>query len=71
MHGVGNPERLHVGERLQATLTLDERAVLDQHAQHLLEEEGVAAGCAADGFGSLLIKRAGEILEQLRCVFGL
>ena len=71
LHGVGNPERLHVGERLQATLALDERAVLDQHAQHLLEEERVAAGCAADGFGSLLIERAGEILEQLGCVFGL
>ena len=47
------------------------RALLDEHAQHLLEEERVAAGCAADGVGGVLVERAREILEQLPRVVAL
>ena len=38
---------------------------LDEHAQHLLEEERIAAGRTADGVGGVLVERPTQILEQL------
>ena len=71
LDGLGNADRLDVGQRLQASLALHERAFLDEHAQHLLEEERIAAGCAADGVGGVLVERARQILEQLPRVVAL
>ena len=71
LDGLGHADRLHVGQRLQAPVALDEHAVLDEHPQHLLEEERVAAGCAPDRIGGVLVERAGEVLEQLPRVVGL
>ena len=71
LDGLGHTDRLDVRQRLQASLALHEHAFLDEHAQHLLEEERVAAGCAPDGVGGILVERAGEILEQLPRVVAL
>ena len=71
LDGLGNADRLDVRQRLQPSVALHERAFLDEHAQHLLEEERVAAGCAADGVGGVLVERAREILEQLPRVVAL
>ena len=51
-------------ERLEPAVALDEDAVLDEHPQHLLEEERVAAGRAADRVGGVRVERAGQVLEQ-------
>ena len=65
LDGSRHAERVDGGERLQASLPLDEQPVLDQHAQHLLEEERVAARRAADRLRGLRVERPGELLEQL------
>ena len=51
-------------QRLEPALPLDEDAVLDQHPQHLLEEERVASRRTADRVGRIRIERTGQVLEQ-------
>ena len=51
-------------------VALHEDAFLDEHAQHLLEEERVAAGCAPDGVGGILMSGP-RVLEQLPRVVAL
>ena len=65
LDGLGHADRLHVGQCLQAPVTRDEHAVLDEHPQHLLEEERVAAGRPAKRIRGILVERTGEVLEQL------
>ena len=65
LHRSRHAERVDGGERLEASVPVDEQPVLDEHAQHLLEEERVAAGRAADRRRGLRVERPGELLEQL------
>ena len=64
LHRLRHAQRVDGGERLEPAVALDEDAVLDEHPQHLLEEERVAAGRAADRVRGLGVERAGEVLEQ-------
>ncbi len=57
-------QRVDRGERLEPAVALDEHAVLDEHPQHLLEEERIASRGTPDRVGRLGIKRAGEVLQQ-------
>ncbi len=64
LDGGGDLQRVHRLARVQRALVLHEHAVLDEHLQHLLEEERVASGRACDGLGCVRRERAGEVLQQ-------
>ena len=64
LHRVRHTQRIDGFDRLEPAVPLDEDAVLDEHPQHLLEEERIAAGGAADRLGCLRIERPGQVLEQ-------
>ena len=57
-------QRVDGGERLEPAVALDEDAVLDEHPQHLLEEERIAAGRASHRVGGIRVERPGQVLEQ-------